>query len=78
MNKDDELGAAIVLTLGLIIALLIIIVIDGLERSKIKYKYFIGEKIETSEKCYVDNEKGCLCKVGDKYIEVDSYYEIDN
>lgn len=77
MTKEEKKNIKIFIGVGICIGLLIAILINVLRVNNITYEYYKDDKFGTSNECYVDDKKDCMCKIDNKFVSVDQFYFVD-
>lgn len=72
-NKNDKMGAIVILVLSIIISILIIQLFDYIPKHKRIYEYAINGEFRESDNCYVKDDDP-YCNYKGKDIMVDYYY----
>ena len=76
MENSDKQGIAIIIICGILISIITLWFFNSFETTT--YEYAINGVIKESKECYQRGDEMCFCKEGNNFIQVDSYYEVEN
>lgn len=60
----------------LVVIFVIANIINVIRVSLIRFEYYKDDSFGISKECYQNDKQQCMCKIDDRFISVDSYYEV--
>lgn len=76
MNNIDKQGYKVIAVLIFIASILICIIINTVRANLKKYEYYKDGQFGISKQCYVNDKDTPMCLIEDRFIYVESYYEV--
>ena len=78
MKKKTKEAIILLIVLVLFLIYVISMIIGAIKVSRESYEYSNDGIIGKSKECYQNDEGKCFCKIENNFVEVDSYYKVED